>query len=102
MEPRSPTPRTPKPQVVDKARSRSTACRQFTNPNDIRECDEYPFRSTFERAAWQENGADSHVWSYAARALKAEHNSNAGNALGVYYGRDHIIHTDRFWVDVVP
>lgn len=73
-----------------------------TNRPDIgpRECDEYPFRSTYEGAAWTEYDGGAGIWSYSARAIPENHNRLGGLALNGFYTRDHIIHGDTFWVDV--
>jgi hypothetical protein len=52
-------------------------------------------------AAYTENeGSPSGKWTYSARVIAQDHNNNAGRSLGAFYQRDHIIHSDGFWVDV--
>jgi hypothetical protein len=73
-----------------------------SDPKGPRECDEYPFRSTFEGAAYNEyEGSPSGKWSYSVRVISGSQNNAAGSALGLFYRADHIIHADGFWVDVV-
>jgi hypothetical protein len=71
-----------------------------SDPSGPRECDEYPFRSTREGAAWTEYDGGVGIWSYSARPINASHNSSGGNALGSFYLKDHIVHGDQFWVEV--
>lgn len=66
-----------------------------------RECDEYPFRSTFEGAAYTEYDGGTGIWSYSARPIPKLDNSIGGGFLAAFYLEDHIIHGDPFWVDVV-
>ncbi|MBA8931811.1 hypothetical protein BC739_009070 [Kutzneria viridogrisea] len=71
-----------------------------SDPAGPRDCDEYPFRSTFEGAAYGEIVGGHSKWSYSARVVPSSDNRLAGNALGEFYRQDHIIHSDRFWVDI--
>ncbi|MFD7307282.1 choice-of-anchor P family protein [Promicromonospora sp. NPDC059942] len=61
------------------------------------DCDEYPYRSTFQGAALGSYDDDTE-YSYSARALNRSHNRSAGAMLGVWYSFDRIVHGDRFWV----
>ncbi|MEU4806383.1 hypothetical protein [Actinosynnema sp. NPDC023587] len=66
-----------------------------------RECDEYPYRSTYEGAAYTEYNGGAGIWSYSARPIRKLDNSIGGGLLSAFYLRDHVLHTDRFWVDIV-
>lgn len=66
-----------------------------------RECDEYPYRSTFEGAAYTEYDGGTGIWSYSARPIPQQDNSIGGGTLAAFYDRDHIVHGDTFWVDIV-
>jgi hypothetical protein len=68
-------------------------------PDGPRECDEYPFRSTYEGAYFSELFPDS-FWSYSARPINRDHNNKAGRELGAWYTADGILDGDRFWVQV--
>ncbi|MEV6717289.1 hypothetical protein AB0M48_35260 [Lentzea sp. NPDC051208] len=70
------------------------------DPSGPRECDEYPFRSTYEGAAWTEYDGGVGIWSYSGRPIAASHNSAGGNALSLFYLKDNIVHGDQFWVEV--
>lgn len=61
------------------------------DPAGPRECDEYPFASTYEGAAQpaSEPGARANNWS--AKALAAADNSAAGTILGEFYDKNRII-----------
>ncbi|MFE5122969.1 hypothetical protein [Streptomyces sp. NPDC056669] len=61
------------------------------DPAGPRECDEYPFASTYEGAAQpaSEPGARANNWS--AKALAAGDNSAAGTILGEFYDKNRII-----------
>ncbi|PUB26275.1 deoxyribonuclease NucA/NucB [Promicromonospora sp. AC04] len=63
------------------------------------DCDEFPYRSTFQGAALGTEDPDTE-YSYSARALNRSHNRSAGAKLGVWYSFDRILHGDRFWVQV--
>ncbi|MEU4579682.1 NucA/NucB deoxyribonuclease domain-containing protein [Nonomuraea sp. NPDC023979] len=61
---------------------------------EARDCDEYPFASTYEGAAKGDN-------RYSARPIDRDHNQTGGRILGTWYSLDRIIHNDRFTIDVV-
>ncbi|WP_030432697.1 NucA/NucB deoxyribonuclease domain-containing protein [Allokutzneria albata] len=73
-----------------------------TNAGYPRECDEYPFKSTYEGADYNNSEGISSKWSYSARAMRNTHNNLAGRALGSWYREDHLIDRDGFWVDLIP
>ncbi|WP_173140936.1 NucA/NucB deoxyribonuclease domain-containing protein [Kibdelosporangium persicum] len=69
-----------------------------SGPNNTkRECDEYPFATTYQNAAKvNEHALDS----FAVRAITASHNGTAGNLYGTWLGSDHILDGDPFYVVV--
>jgi hypothetical protein len=58
-----------------------------------KDCDEYPFASTFQGAALG-NG------NYSVRAVTSSDNQTAGSRLGVWYGFDRIRHERRFQIRI--
>lgn len=68
-------------------------------PGDGRDCDEFPYRSTYEGAYWKVDHPDDYFSSSAA-AINRAHNQRAGRLLGAWYLADRILHRDRFWVKV--
>jgi hypothetical protein len=78
-------------------------CRQY-DPNwgtTGMECDEYPFRSTWEGAHYTEKWPNS-AQKYSARMVDGDENGLAGTQLGVWYTQDHILAKDAFWVQINP
>ncbi|WIX85695.1 hypothetical protein [Amycolatopsis sp. DG1A-15b] len=64
-----------------------------------KQCDEYPFRSTWEGAnftRWYPNAA----WKYSAKMVNGKQNGLAGSQLGGWYKRDNILAKDKFWVEI--
>jgi hypothetical protein len=75
----------------------TVACAAIHPPEDMvdPECDEYPFRSTYQGAA----NAD---WDFSIRYVSGSQNSSAGAVLGTYYREDRILYyDDAFYVKVV-
>ncbi|WP_306943962.1 NucA/NucB deoxyribonuclease domain-containing protein [Streptomyces phaeochromogenes] len=58
------------------------------------DCDEYPFQSTTQGAAAQDN-------RYSARALISSDNQAAGRSLGQFYDRQRVLDADPFYVIVI-
>lgn len=56
-------------------------------------CDEYPFKTTLEGAAYGDN-------NYSARVIDAKDNQRAGSRLGVWFGDDHILDGDAFAINI--
>ena len=78
-------------------------CRLYWGPkytaSRTKQCDEYPFATTYENAA----RIDTHtVYDYAVRAIKKEHNETAGRVYGAWLGADRILDGDPFFVRIVP
>ncbi|MBB4968836.1 NucA/NucB deoxyribonuclease domain-containing protein [Saccharothrix violaceirubra] len=63
------------------------------------QCDEYPFRSTWEGAYSTAVDPQSR-WKYSARMVDGDQNGKAGSDLGVWYTQDHILAKDAFWVSI--
>jgi hypothetical protein len=64
----------------------------------IRDCDEYPFASTYQSANYDTVGTAS---TWAVKALDRSHNRSAGSILGDYYVLDHILDEDPFFVHII-
>jgi hypothetical protein len=58
-----------------------------------KECDEFPFRSTFQGAAFAEQ-----PYLYSVRPILASHNASGGGKLGAWYFDRRILEGDRFYV----
>jgi hypothetical protein len=77
-------------------------CVQYWPPDytegNTKECDEYPFATTHEGAAYNERNGGATAYSYSARPVAASHNGSAGGSLNYWYVRDHVIEGDGFYV----
>ncbi len=62
---------------------------------EILQCDEYPFKTTYENSARVD---DSSPYTYAVRAINALHNETAGQIYGRWLTDDHILDGDPFFV----
>jgi hypothetical protein len=60
-----------------------------------KQCDEYPFATTYENASLANSNAG---YSFAVRAITDTHNEKAGNLYGIWLGNDHILDGDPFYV----
>jgi PKD repeat protein len=58
------------------------------------DCDEYPFKSTFQ-------GASVANGNYSARVIDASDNRSGGGILGNWYTNQRILHEDPYWVMLV-
>jgi hypothetical protein len=78
-------------------------CRMYWGPKytagKTKQCDEYPFATTYENAARVDTRT---MYDYAVRAIKKEHNEAAGRIYGVWLGADRILDGDPFYVRIVP
>lgn len=70
-----------------------------SQPNHGKQCDEYPFRSTYEGGYYTKLYPGS-IWKSSARPIDGKHNGRAGVELGNWYTSDHILAKDPFWVVV--
>jgi PKD domain len=68
-------------------------------PDGPRQCDEYPYASTFE-GAYRSVLFPDMPYSYSAKPIDKDHNERAGRELGTYYQQDHILHGDTFYVTI--
>lgn len=92
----------------DRADSNHTAsvaiCTDIWGPNytagDM-ECDEYPFKSTYEGSSVSTDGHPG-SWHGSARPIPAADNGKGGTELGKFYGANRVLDHDPFTVTVVP
>lgn len=79
-----------------------SVCRaQWPNYSDNgKDCDEYPFATTYEGSARDQYQANEPYGRFSARALDSADNQEAGSRLGAWYGADRILDGDAFYVDI--
>jgi hypothetical protein len=66
-----------------------------------KQCDEYPFASTYQGAYFQKaNQGQNSI--YSIRFVDAKQNNNAGQYLKYWYRADHILAMDMFYVQIDP
>jgi hypothetical protein len=76
------------------------------------QCDEYPFRATYEGAAYSTSGvtcdnptatgpADWRKWNGSARPIDGAENGAGGSALSAFYRVNRMLDCDAFYVRVV-
>ncbi|SMC66192.1 Deoxyribonuclease NucA/NucB [Kibdelosporangium aridum] len=61
------------------------------------ECDEYPFASTYQNAAYVDGKTQ---YSFAVRPITATHNLAGSGLIADWYGREHMLDGDKFFVVV--
>lgn len=61
------------------------------------QCDEYPFASTYQNAALVD---ERKGFTFGVRRITASHNGAGGNLIGDWYGREHMLDGDPFYVVV--
>ncbi|MEU3982458.1 NucA/NucB deoxyribonuclease domain-containing protein [Streptomyces sp. NPDC026672] len=72
-------------------------------PKPGRECDEYPFASTYEGAAqYLEDNQPEYKNFYSVKSVSREDNNEAGARLGRWYDQNRILDHDRFFVRIDP
>ncbi|MFF3095757.1 hypothetical protein [Streptomyces cyaneofuscatus] len=83
-------------------------CKKFygrnyaTSAGYDRECDEYPFASTYEGSATGANGADNDTFKhFSVLPITAKHNGDAGIDLGKFYNDQRMLDGDEFYVHLV-
>ncbi len=64
------------------------------------DCDEYPFASTYEGAAYNLWNGGGTAISFSSMPLDMGENRAAGRALNVWYATDHILERDTYYVDI--
>lgn len=64
------------------------------------ECDEYPFKTTYEGSS-KSTGGNPSQWNGSARPINGPQNRAAGTKLGVFYGENRILDNDAFYVKVI-
>jgi hypothetical protein len=89
------------PEVLDANTTRAVStCVAEWGPNysqgNLYQCDEYPFQSTFQGAAYAEPDHN-----YAARVITQRANGSGGGVLSAWYDAQRILHNDPFyvWID---
>lgn len=79
----------------DNQKAAKAQCRRYWGPNyswgGERQCDEYPFASTWEGAAAHEYDPDAKKFNFSVKPLKAEHNRDAGLLLKSFYAKNRIL-----------
>ncbi|RLU81096.1 hypothetical protein CTZ27_33175 [Streptomyces griseocarneus] len=68
-----------------------------SDPSGKRECDEYPFQSTYQGAKQGGNGTHH----FSVKAIPADENKMGGVALQAFYTEQHILDKDRFYVKIL-
>lgn len=83
-------------------------CTKYFGPNytqnGTKECDEYPFASTYEGSAWSDNDPLAEPNNFSVLPVLKDNNRDAGILLGQYYDKNRIIDgpDDGFIVQIVP
>jgi hypothetical protein len=94
--------------------NRATACPDSYPRPDGKSCDEYPFASTYQGAAFTGGGPRTFDWcqvdigqpgstgesGYSVCMIDADQNSGGGSALGSFYGDNRVIDHDAFYVSI--
>jgi hypothetical protein len=82
-------------------------CRRYWGANythgGTRECDEYPFATTYEGAAEPDYDADAKKFNFSVKPIAADDNGAGGNILLSFYAKNRIIDgmDDGFIVKIV-
>lgn len=73
-----------------------------TSEGYARECDEYPYASTYEGSATGANDAGNDGYKhFSVEPITAGHNNKGGIDLGSFYTNDRMLDGDRFYVHLV-
>ena len=64
-----------------------------------KQCDEFPFATTYEGAYYPSKHPESQS-KFSVRMINADDNQKAGTDLGLWYGSEHIIAMDKFFVQI--
>jgi hypothetical protein len=69
-----------------------------------KDCDEYPFRTTYEGAAYGRPAyaGPNTARSFSARPITSGDNRLAGSRLGTWMTQDHVLDGDTFFVEIIP
>lgn len=89
-------------ELIDKNHNASVGvCTAVWGPNYTtgnKQCDEYPFKSTYEGSATSTgatevnpNGGNASTWLGSARPIKGADNMNGGNVLALFYGENRVL-----------
>ncbi|MGW6257048.1 NucA/NucB deoxyribonuclease domain-containing protein [Streptomyces sp. NPDC055085] len=81
-------------------------CKRYWGPNYTnggKECDEYPFASTYEGAAQHDYDADARAFNFSAKPIPGDDNQAGGSILKSFYAKNRIIDgtDDGFTVKIV-
>ncbi|WP_409461720.1 NucA/NucB deoxyribonuclease domain-containing protein [Amycolatopsis sp. GA6-003] len=77
---------------VVKDRNRAVACPDSLPRPEGKDCDEYPFASTWEGAAFG---------PYDVEMINSWQNQQGGSALSDFYDEERVLNLDPFWVTIV-
>ncbi|MGD9486063.1 NucA/NucB deoxyribonuclease domain-containing protein [Streptomyces sp. TRM70308] len=68
-----------------------------------KECDEYPFASTYQGAAEADHDPDAKKFNYSVKPVPAAQNKAAGDLLRGFYAKNRVLdgYEDGFWVQIV-
>ncbi|WNO76920.1 NucA/NucB deoxyribonuclease domain-containing protein [Streptomyces sp. AM8-1-1] len=104
---KEPLHRTVDSKRIDKNRAAAVKqCKRYWGPNYTsgdKECDEYPFASTYEGAAESEYDPEVTKFNFSAKPIPKADNQAGGQILKSYYGKNRIIDglDDGFMVTIV-
>lgn len=88
---------------IDKNHTASVSiCRNVWGPEYTsggQDCDEYPFKSTYE-GSWKSTNNQPFQWNGSARPIDAGDNQRGGTKLAGFYGEKRILDNDPFYVRV--
>ncbi|MFF7258676.1 hypothetical protein ACFZCL_00055 [Streptomyces sp. NPDC008159] len=92
---------------TDNRKAAVKQCKRYWGANythgGVRECDEYPFATTYEGAAEHDHDADAKKFNFSVKPIAKEDNGAAGNLLRSFYAKNRIIDgtDDGFIVKIV-
>ncbi|GAB2957815.1 NucA/NucB deoxyribonuclease domain-containing protein [Saccharothrix stipae] len=94
----------PNNKIRGSRRKTQTVCRKYWGvnyatsvPGTPRECDEYPFATTYENAALVDENT---MWNFAAAAISRSHNKKAGEIYQAFLRTEHLLDGDAFYVHI--
>ncbi len=73
-------------------RAKDKACAKIEKPGEGYECDEFPFRSTYE------GGATGEAGKFSVRYIPTAANNSHGRLLAAWYAYNRILHKDEFYI----
>ncbi|MCX4920207.1 NucA/NucB deoxyribonuclease domain-containing protein [Streptomyces sp. NBC_00687] len=92
--------------IDDNRKAAVKQCKRYWGPNYTsggKECDEYPFASTYEGAAQHDYDADARAFNFSAKPIPGDDNQAGGSILKSFYAKNRIIDgtDDGFTVKIV-